>query len=322
MMKHLGFFALHCEDIREGVTLCNLTVHSTLSTRVVEAQQMDEEAGTFWAKFLNGEAPMGWMMHTDQSVHFQDFRGSWEDHLPLVKFAYNNSYQSSIEMAPYEALYGRPCRSPMCWSELGEATLVGPELVAETAESMGLIRKRLKAAQEVTTEKVKVIRQRLLTAQSHQKSYADRRRRLLSFDVGDHVFLKISPRRSLNRFGRGGKLSPRYIGPFDIIEKIREVAYRLALPLRLSGIHDVFHVSMLKKYELDPSHILEWSELELEADASYGEKPIRIIDMREKMLRGKTIRIVRVLWNNFDSKESTWERKDEMSEKHPELFNV
>ena len=250
-----------------------------------------------------------------------DFRGSWEDHLPLVEFAYNNSYQSSIEMAPYEALYGRPCRSPVCWSELGETTLIGPELVAETAENMGLIRKRLKAAQQLTTEKVKVIRQRLLTAQSRQKSYADRRRRPLSFDVGDHVFLKISPRRGLTRFGRGGKLSPRYIGPFDIIEKIGEVAYRLALPPRLSGIHDVFHVSMLKKYEPDPSHILEWSELELEADASYGEKPIRVIDTREKILRGKTIRLVRVLWNNFGSEESTWEREDEMSEKHPELFN-
>ncbi|XP_057471062.1 uncharacterized protein LOC130759863 [Actinidia eriantha] len=225
-------------------------------------------------------------------------------------------------MAPYEASYGRPYKSPLCWSELGEATLVGPELVTETVESMGLILKRLKAAQEVTTEKVKVIHQCLLTAQSRQKSYADCRRRPLSFDVGDHVFLKISPRRGLTRFGHGGKLSPCYIGLFDIIEKIREVAYRLALPPRLSGIHDVFHVSMLKKYEPDPSHILEWSELELEADASYGEKPIQIIDTREKMLKGKMIRLVRVLWNNFGGKESTWEIEDEMSEKHPELFNV
>ena len=87
------------------------------------------------------------------------------------------------------------------------------------------------------------------------------------------------------------------------------------------GIHDVFHVSMLKKYEPDSSHILEWSKLELEADASYGEKPIRVIDTREKILRGKTIRLVRVLWNNFGSEESTWEREDEMSEKHPELFD-
>ncbi|XP_057504737.1 uncharacterized protein LOC130788192 [Actinidia eriantha] len=225
-------------------------------------------------------------------------------------------------MAPYEALYGRPCRSLVCWSELGETTLVGLELVAETAESMGLIRKRLKAAQEVTTEKVKVICQRLLTAQSRQKIYANRQRSPLSFDVGDHVFLKISPRRGLTHFGRGGKLSLRYIGPFDIIEKIGGVAYRLTLPPRLSGIHDVFQVSMLKKYEPDPSHILEWPELELEADASYREKLIPIIDTREKMLRGKTIRLVRVLWNNFGSEKSTWERKGEMSEKRPKLFNV
>ena len=249
-----------------------------------------------------------------------DFRGSWEDHLPLVEFAYNNSYQSSIEMAPYEALYGRPCRSPVCWTELGEAVVVGPELVAETAESMGLIRKRLKAVQEATTEKVKVIRQRLLTAQSRQKSYADRRRRPLSFEVGDHVFLKVSPRRGLHRFGRRGKLSPRYIGPFDIIERIGEVAYRLALPPKLSGVHDVFHVSMLKKYEPDPSHVLEWSKLELEADASFEEKPIRVVDSRKKVLRGKTIRLVRILWDNFGSEESTWEREDEMREKYPNLF--
>ncbi|GFS44397.1 hypothetical protein Acr_00g0090090 [Actinidia rufa] len=169
-----------------------------------------------------------------------DFWGNWEDHLSLVEFEYNNSYQSSIEMAPYEALYGRPCRSPVCWTELGEATVVGPELVAETTKSMDLIRKRLKAVQEATTEKVKVICQRLLTAQSRQKSYADRCRRPLSFEVGDHVFLKISPCQGLHRFGCGGKLSPHYIGPFDIIEHIGEVAYCLALPPKLSCVHDVF----------------------------------------------------------------------------------
>ncbi|XP_057480509.1 uncharacterized protein LOC130767615 [Actinidia eriantha] len=158
-------------------------------------------------------------------------------------------------MASYETLYGRPCRSPICWTELGEATIVGPELVAEPVESMSLIRKRLKAAQEATTEKV-----------------------------------KISPYRGLHRFRHGGKLSPRYIGPFDIIERIGKVAYHLALPPKLSDVHNVFHVSMLKKYEPDPSHVLEWSKLELEADASFEEKPIRVVDSRKKVLRDKTIR--------------------------------
>jgi hypothetical protein len=187
---------------------------------------------------------------------------------------------------------------------------------------MRVIRERLKEAQRRTTEQVQVIRQRLLTAQSRQKSYADRRRRPLAFEVGDHVFLKVSPRRGLSRFGKKGKLAPRYIGPFDIIERVGEVAYRLALPPKLSGVHDVFHVSMLRKYEPDPSHVLEWSELELEADASYGEKPIRILDSREQVLRGKMIRLVRVLWSNEGKQGSTWEREDEVREKYPHLFSA
>lgn len=156
-----------------------------------------------------------------------DFQGSWEDHLPLAEFAYNNSYQSSIGMAPYEALYGRPCRSPLCWAEVGDNILIGPDLIQET------------------TEKIKIVRQRLLTAQSRQKSYADQRRRPLEYKVGDHVFLKVSPRRGIKRFGKTGKLALRFIGPFE--EPIGEVAYKLALPPQLSNVHNVFHVSMLRK---------------------------------------------------------------------------
>ncbi|XP_058202863.1 uncharacterized protein LOC131317323 [Rhododendron vialii] len=223
-------------------------------------------------------------------------------------------------MALYEALYGRPCRSPVCWTELGEAMLVGPELIQETSENLKAIRQRLLEAQRRTTEQVKLIRQQLITAQSRQKSYADRRCRPLSFEVGNHVFLKVSPRRGLSHFGQRGKLSPHYIGSFDIIEKIGEVAYRLALPPRLSNVQDVFHVSMLRKYEPDPSDVLEWAELELEADASYEEEPICIQDLREQVLRGKTIPLVRVLWSHLGKEESTWEREDEVREKYPHLF--
>ena len=231
-----------------------------------------------------------------------DFRGSWEDHIPLIEFAYNNSYQSSIQMAPYEALYGRPCRSPLCWAETGEVSSMGPELVRET------------------TEKIRLIRQRLQTAQSRQKSYADRRRRPLEFEVGDHVFLRVSPRRGLTRFGRGGKLSPRYIGPFDVIERIGAVAYRLALPPQLSGVHDVFHVSMLRRYEPDPSHVLEWSDLDLEADVSYEERAIQILDRRDQVLRGRSIPLVKVLWSHHGVEEATWEREDDIRPRYPKLF--
>ena len=142
----------------------------------------------------------------------------------------------------------------------------------------------------------------------------------MAFEVGDHVFLKISPRRGLMRFGKSGKLSPRFIGPFEILERIGEVAYRLALPPQLSGVHDVFHVSMLRKYEPDPSHVLDWTDLEVDEDASYEERPVRVLDRRDQVLRGKTIPLVKVLWKHHGVEEATWERELEVREKYPDLF--
>ncbi|GJU40630.1 putative reverse transcriptase domain-containing protein [Tanacetum coccineum] len=157
-----------------------------------------------------------------------DFGSSWDRHLPLVEFSYNNSYHASIKAAPFEALYGRKCRSPVCWSEVGESQLTGPELVRET------------------TEMIVQIKNRLITARSRQKSYADVRRKPMEFNVGDMVMLKVSPWKGVIRFGKRGKLSPRYVGPFKIIERIGPVAYRLELPEKLRGIHNTFHVSNLK----------------------------------------------------------------------------
>ena len=168
-----------------------------------------------------------------------DHKGSLEEHLSLVEFAYNNSYQTSIQIAPYEALYGRPCRSPLCWTEVGESSIIGPDLIRDTSE------------------KVNLIRQRLLMAQSRQKSYADVRRRPLEFKGGDHVFLKVMPKRGVVRFGKRGKLSPRFIGPFEILERVGTVAYRLALSPSMSGVHEVFNVSMLRKYTPDPAHVVD-----------------------------------------------------------------
>ena len=135
-----------------------------------------------------------------------DFGGSWDDHLSLVEFAYNNSYHSSIQMAPHEALYGRRCRTPLCWDQVVDGLDVGTYIVEEA------------------NEKIRVIRQRLTTAQSRQKSYADRRRRELEFEVGDLVYLKVSPMKGVQRFGLKGKLSPRYIGPFEVVERVGSVA--------------------------------------------------------------------------------------------------
>ena len=131
-----------------------------------------------------------------------DFRGNWDDHLPLIEFSYNNSYHSSIGMAPFEALYGRRCRSPVGWFEVGESSILGPEIIHEALE------------------KVRMIRDRLATAYSRQKSYADNRKRPLEFNVGDQVYLKISPMKGVMRFGRKGKLSPRYVGPYEILQRV------------------------------------------------------------------------------------------------------
>ena len=185
-----------------------------------------------------------------------EFKGSWDRHLPLMEFAYNNSYQSRIEMAPYEALYGRKCRTPLCWDEVGERKLLGPEIV------------------QVTTNNVKVIRNRLKIAQYRQKSYADNRRRDLEFQVGDQVFMRISPWKGVLRFGKKGKLSPRYMGPYEIVERIGAVAYRLRLPPELAKIHDVFHVSMLQKYIADPSHVLRDQPVELKEYLTYEERSV------------------------------------------------
>ena len=179
-----------------------------------------------------------------------DHKGGWEEHLPLVEFAQNNSYQASIQMTPYEALYGRPCRSPICWTEVGESSITGPDLIRDTSE------------------KVSLIRQHLLMTQSRKKSYADVRRRPLEFGAGDHVFFKVMPNRGVVRFGKRGKLSPRYIGPFEILERVGTVAYRLALPPSMPGVHEVFHVSMLRRYTPDPADVVDWGEIEVDTDGT------------------------------------------------------
>ena len=187
-----------------------------------------------------------------------EFKGSWVKYLSLVEFAYNNSYQASIGMAPFEALYGRKCRIPICWNEVGERKINNLELI------------------EVSSEKIRIIRERLKVVQDHQKNYADVRRKELEFEVDDMVFLKVAPWKGVIRFRKRGTLNPRYIGPFRIVERIRPVAYHLDLPPELSRIHDVFHVSMLRKYVSDPSHILKAPPFELDEDLTFEVQPMNM----------------------------------------------
>ena len=222
------------------------------------------------------------------------FKGHWNEYLPLAEFTYNNSYHSSIEISPYEALYGKQYRTPLCWNETGEHKLLGPEIVQTIVDKVNVIRARLKAAQD------------------RQKSYVDKRRKDLEFEVEDRVFLKLSPWKGVVHFGKRVKLSPRYIGPSEIVERIGPVAYRLDLPEELSRVHNVFHISILRKCISDPSHVLETPEIELRDDFSYEEQPVQILGREEKELRNKTISLVNVLWRNHLVEEATWEWEDQM----------
>ncbi|KAK5775641.1 hypothetical protein PVK06_043559 [Gossypium arboreum] len=205
-------------------------------------------------------------------------------------------------MAPYEALYGRRCRTPSCWTELGERQVLGPELVADTED------------------KVKLIRDRLKEASDRQKSYADLKHKEIEYSVGDMVFLKVSPWKKILRFGKKGKLSPRFIGPYRILKRVGPVAYQLELPSELDRIHDVFHVSMLRRYRSDPTHVVPVAEIEVRADLTFEEEPVQILDRDVKVLRRKSVPLVKVLWRNHGREEATWEPEEAMQQQYPHLF--
>ncbi|GJU42132.1 reverse transcriptase domain-containing protein [Tanacetum coccineum] len=232
-----------------------------------------------------------------------DFEGSWDVHLPLVEFSYNNSYHSSLRCAPFEALYGRKCRSPILWAEVGEGQLIGSELVQET------------------TEKISQIKDKLKVARDRQKSYADKRRKPLEFSVGDYVLLKVSPWKGVVRFGKKGKLAPRFVGPFEIIKKVGPVAYRFDFPEEINGVHDTFHVSNLKKCLADPTLKVPLDEIRVDAKLNFMEEHVEILEREFKKLKRSRIAIVKVWWNSKRGPEFTWEREDQMKLKYSHLFS-
>ncbi|GJU70029.1 putative reverse transcriptase domain-containing protein [Tanacetum coccineum] len=209
-----------------------------------------------------------------------DFRNSWDRHLPLVEFSYNNSYHS----------------------EVGDSQLTSPELIRDTIK------------------KIVYIKNRLLDARSRQKSYADKILKPLEFEVGDMVLLKVSPWKGAVRFGKRGKLSPCYIGPFKIVARVGPVAYTLELPKELKGIYSTFHVSNLKKCLAEGDVVVPMEEIQLDDKLHMIEEPVEIVDREVKRLKQSRISIVKVRWNSQRGPEFTWEREDQNKKKYPHLF--
>ena len=231
-----------------------------------------------------------------------DWKGSWVKYLPLAEFAYNNSYHSSIGMAPYEALYGRPCRTPLCWTEVGERREIEPAMVQETVEQVEMLKMRLKEAHD------------------RQKSYADKRRRDLEFQVGDLVYLKMRTFQGGSKTRKLKKLKPRYMGPYPILERIGAVAYRLNLSGELSDFHDVFHVSVLRKVVREPELILQQPPRNLGKGLRGLCQPVEILDRQVKADRGMMTMLIKVRWEGDGIQEDTWESEPQMRIDYPELF--
>jgi hypothetical protein len=231
------------------------------------------------------------------------FDRDWESSLSYAEFSYNNSHQASIKMSPFEALYGRKCQTPLMWSNVGERALEGPDFVKEAEEKVALIRKRL------------------LEAQSRQKSYADNRRRELRFEEGDFVYLKVSPMRGVKRFQMKGKLAPRFVGPYPVISRVGPAAYRLELPESMLDIHNVFHVSQLRKcLQVSENHI-EAEAIQIQKDLQYREKPVKILDSAVRRTRNSEVRLCKVQWSRDGEEEATWESEDSLRKEYPYLFS-
>ncbi|GJU22885.1 putative reverse transcriptase domain-containing protein [Tanacetum coccineum] len=230
-----------------------------------------------------------------KSAHFLPMR----ENDPMEKLM--KLYMKEV-VAPFEALYGRKCRSPECWAEVGDAQLTSPAIIHET------------------TEKIIQIKSRIQAARDRPQSYENIRYKPMVFQVGDKVMLKVSPWKEVVRFGKQGKLNPRYVGPFKVIERVRTVAYKLELPQQLSRVHNTFHVSNLKKCLSDESLMIPLEELHIVDKLHFVEEPVEVIDREIKQLKRSRIPIIKVRWNSKRGPEFTWEREDQFKQKYPHLF--
>eukprot|EP00253_Pinus_taeda_P028544 PITA_28544 len=216
--------------------------------------------------------------------------------------AYHSQTDGQTErMSPFEVLYGRKCHTPSSWGGPEDKLMLGPEMLKEMEQMVKKVRANLKVAQD------------------RQKSYADRKRNFKEFQVGEHVYVRIRAKKSTLQLSGCAKLAPRFCGPFQILARIGPVAYQLALPNHIR-VHNVFHVSVLKKYIYDPKHIISWQDIQVEPEGEFLVEPVSILDRRRAVLRKRAIIQVKVQWQHFRPNEATWEDEQNMKEAYPELF--
>jgi hypothetical protein len=217
-------------------------------------------------------------------MYVMDKPSKWEDYLHLVEFTYNNGYQTPLKMRPFEALYSRRCNTPVSWDNPADRTVVGPELLKEMEDQMSKIKQNLKVSQD------------------RQKSYADKNTIHREFKVGDHVFLKVKANMSSLKLGSCAELAARFCGPFEILERIGPVAYMIALPTSMS-VHNVFYVSLLKKYIPDANHVVDWNVIQVEQEGAFQVHLVHILDKKIKQIQNRAIGIVKAQW--------TWYRPED-----------
>jgi hypothetical protein len=237
-------------------------------------------------------------------MYMMDQPSKWENYIHLVEFAYNNGYQASLKMSLFEALYGRKCNTLVIWDNIADKVVVGSYLLKEKEEKMEKIKKKLEATQD------------------RKKIYSNNNRVFRYFKVGEHVFLKVKVKRSLLRLESFMKLATRYCGPFEILEKMWSISYMIALSTSMR-VNNVFHVSLLKKYVSGPNHIIDWNVIQVEHKGDFRVEPIHIIDRKFKVLRNKSIGLVKVQWTYYSPKDTTWEHEENMWEEYPQfIFSI
>ncbi|WVZ80338.1 hypothetical protein U9M48_027823, partial [Paspalum notatum var. saurae] len=266
-------------------------IHMDFVVGLPRTRRLQKSLGT---KLIHSSA-----YHPQTSGQVERVNQILEDMLRACSLHITTAYQKSLEMAPFEALYGRRCGTPLNWSEPGERVTFGPDLVTQAEEQVRFIQENLKRAQ------------------SRQKSYSDRRRRPLVFKEGDHVYLRVSPMKGVHRFGVKGKLAPRYVGPFKISEKCGPVAYRLELPPRLAAVHDIFHVSQLKKCLRVPEEEIDTSQVQIEPDLTYEARPVKVLDQKQRSTRRSMVTMYKVQWSEHTEEEATWETEEYLRTKYP-----